>query len=107
MTFLITELINQSAQDISIVSSPPSQTKLIIDLIQCSDSDARNILKWALGNTLVTNELDVAMKVAYYDERKYRVITTKGEFIDSSGTMTRLPLKNVATEDQSFIKQKV
>lgn len=34
------------------------------------------------------------MKVAYYDQKKYRVITTNGEFIDTSGTMTKLPLKN-------------
>lgn len=34
------------------------------------------------------------MKVAYYDDKKYRVITTNGQFIDSSGTMTKLSLKN-------------
>lgn len=34
------------------------------------------------------------MKVGYYDEKKYRVITTSGEFIDSSGTITKLSLKS-------------
>lgn len=34
------------------------------------------------------------MKVAFYDERRFRVITTNGEFIDSSGTITKLSLKN-------------
>lgn len=33
------------------------------------------------------------MKVAYYDEKTYRVITTCGELIDLSGTITKLPLK--------------
>jgi len=100
MTFLIKELINQSSRDISLVCSAPSQTKLIIDLIKSSDSETRNILIWALGNTLVTSDLEIAMKVAYYDDRKFRVITTKGEFIDSSGTITKLSLKSSGGEDQ-------
>jgi chromosome segregation ATPase len=62
---------------------------------------------WSLGNTLVTSKLDTAMKVAYYDEKRYRVITTSGEFIDSSGTMTKLPLKNGRDkEDQEFLMKK-
>jgi chromosome segregation ATPase len=107
MTFLIKELINQSNKDITLVTCAPSQTKLIIDLIKCSDGEVRNILVWALGNTLVTSELDIAMKVAYYDERKFRVITTKGEFIDSSGTITKLSLKSIGGEDQLLITKKL
>lgn len=62
---------------------------------------------WSLGYTLVTSKLDTAMKVAYYDEKRYRVITINGEFIDSSGTMTKLPLKNGRDrEDQEFLMKK-
>jgi len=62
---------------------------------------------WVLGSTLVTQKLDIAMKVAYYDEKKYRVITMSGEFIDVSGTMTKLSLKNGADkEDQEFLLKK-
>ena len=46
------------------------------------------------------------MKVAYYDDKKFRVITTKGEFIDSSGTITQLTLKN-ASEDQNYLQQRL
>ena len=46
------------------------------------------------------------MKVAYYDERKFRVVTTKGELIDSSGTITQLALKN-SPEDQRYVLQKL
>lgn len=65
-----------------------------MNVCKCTNQEIKNILIWALGNTLVTNKLDIAMKVAYYDEKKYRVITTNGQFIDSSGTMTKLSLKN-------------
>lgn len=47
------------------------------------------------------------MKVAYYDERPHRVITTNGEFIDTSGTITKLPLKNGAKrEDEEYLMKK-
>ena len=54
MTFLIKELISQSAKDISMVSNVPPQTKLVVDLISCADSGSKDIVIWALGNTLVT-----------------------------------------------------
>ena len=63
-------------------------------MCKCTDQETKGILMWSLGSTLVTAKLETAMKVAYYDEKRYRVITTNGEFIDSSGTMTKLPLKN-------------
>ena len=77
MTFLIKELINEAVKGF-VACSPPKKTQLIIDLIKYSDNYVKNILCWAIGNTLVTKQLDTAMKVAYYDEKSYRVITTKG-----------------------------
>ena len=67
MTFLIKELINVAVKDINIVHNCPQNTKVTVELIKTTDNDARNILIWALGNTLVANDLETAMKVAYYD----------------------------------------
>ncbi len=58
------------------------------------------ILFWAIGNTLGTEKLETAMKVGYYEEPRHRVITRKGEFIDSSGTITTLGLKTGAREEK-------
>ena len=67
----------------------------------------RDILKWAVGATLVTPSLETAMRVAYYDQQRYRVITTQGEFIDSSGTITKLSLKQARDkEDGEFLLKK-
>lgn len=107
MTMLIKEYINNACQDIKIVENVPKQTLLIINVIKSNDQNIKNVLMWVLGSTLVTQKLDIAMKVAYYDEKKYRVITMSGEFIDVSGTMTKLSLKNGADkEDQEFLLKK-
>lgn len=67
MSFLIKDLINQSAKEIKVPSGSPANTKLVIDLIKYTNSDARNILVWAVGNTVIANDLETAVRVAYYD----------------------------------------
>lgn len=67
MSFLIKEIINQTAKDIKIIAVAPANTKLVIDLVKCTNNDARNIVIWAVGSTLIANDLETAMKVAYYD----------------------------------------
>lgn len=67
MSFLIKDLINQSAKEVKVASASPVNTKLVIDLIKSNNNDARNILIWAVGNTVIANDLETAMKVAYYD----------------------------------------
>ena len=46
------------------------------------------------------------MKAAYYDVRQFQVVTTAGEFIDSSGTITKLLLKSSAGKNQEQILAK-
>lgn len=46
------------------------------------------------------------MKAAYYDERHFQVVTIAGEFIDSSGTITKLLLKSSAGKNQEQIQAK-
>jgi structural maintenance of chromosome 4 len=94
MTVLIRQSIREAIKDLRLPASVPKDTKLLCEVCKCTDQEAKGILMWSLGSTLVTGKLETAMKVAYYDEKRYRVITTNGEFIDSSGTMTKLPLKN-------------
>ena len=108
MTFLIKQLISPAVKDIAIVQQAPNQTKLMLELIGCSNKDTKNILIWVLGNTLVANSLETAMKVAYYDQKRFRVITTNGQFIDSSGTITKLALKpSELKEDNEMLTKKL
>lgn len=94
MTFLIKELIGKIdyGKAIKQFRSPPL-TKRLFDLCQCQNDSILGILYWAIGNTLVTETLDTAMKVAFYDKETYRVVTSKGQLIDSSGAMTSLTIK--------------
>lgn len=106
MTLLIKESIREATLDLKEPTSCPKDTKLLYEVCKCTDQETKRILIWSLGNTLVTSKLETAMKVAYYDQKRYRVITTNGEFIDSSGTITKLPLKNGKDKEDSDLLQK-
>ena len=62
-----------------------------------------------MGNTLIADTLDEAMKVAYYESSHYRVITRIGEFIDMSGAMTKLPImgRNLDSEDRNLLETRL
>jgi chromosome segregation ATPase len=94
--------------DIQITVNCPKDTKLLLNVCNTTNEEVRNVLIWTLGNTLVTSKLDVAMKVGYYDEKRFRVITTNGELIDLSGTITKLSLKSGKDkEDQELLNKKL
>jgi chromosome segregation ATPase len=66
MTFIIIDLIIKSISIESIQQfRVPPHTKRLFDLCKCSQQNIELIIFWAIGNTLVTNKLDIAMNVAY------------------------------------------
>ncbi len=65
----------------------PADSKRLYDLIQISDPKYRDAFYFALKDTLVSENLDIATKIAYGQER-HRVITIRGELIEKSGTMS-------------------
>lgn len=67
----------------------PSNTSRLFDLINVKDDIYRPAFYYALRNTLVANDIDIATKVAYAGgSAKYRVVTLEGQVIDTSGTMS-------------------
>lgn len=68
-------------------NKPKSALPRLVDLIQVSDEKFRVAFYHALRDTLVSKELSEATKVAYGKDRRWRVVTLKGEIIDTSGTM--------------------
>ena len=71
----------------------PKSCVRIFDLAKPIDKEYEKIWYWSVGNTLIADTLENAMKVAYYSNPHYRVITKNGEFIDLSGSMTKLPVQ--------------
>lgn len=67
---------------------PNVNLERIVDLIKLTNEDFRVAFYHALRDTLVASDLPQASKVAYGKDRRWRVVTLKGELIDTSGTMT-------------------
>jgi len=61
--------------------------KRLVDLIKPRKDEYKAAFYSVLGNTLVVDTLDNAMKLNY-GKRRYRVVTLKGDVIEISGTMS-------------------
>ncbi|ALC39462.1 glu, partial [Drosophila busckii] len=65
----------------------PENVPRLYDLVQVEDDRVRPVFYMALQNTLVANDLDQGSRIAYGAQR-YRVVTLKGDIIDTAGTMS-------------------
>lgn len=65
----------------------PENVPRLFDLIKVADDRVRPVFYYALQDTLVANNLEQAMRIAYGRQR-YRVVTLTGELIEIAGTMT-------------------
>lgn len=94
MSFILKDEITKTMEkvDTKLKGPLPKGCKRIFDMAQVLSKDYEGIWFWAIGNTLLADTMDDAMKAAYNTTPHFRVITYKGEFIDSSGTMTKVPL---------------
>ncbi|NXJ63406.1 SMC4 protein, partial [Rostratula benghalensis] len=66
----------------------PQNTPRLFDLVQVKDEKVRPAFYFALRDTLVTNNLEEATRVAFQKDRRWRVVTLQGQIIEQSGTMT-------------------
>jgi len=65
----------------------PENVHRLFDLIKVEDERVLPAFYYGLQNTLVTQDLDQATRIAY-GRTRYRVVTLKGELIELSGTMS-------------------
>ncbi|XP_054714087.1 structural maintenance of chromosomes protein 4-like [Uloborus diversus] len=68
--------------------STPENVPRLFDLINVNDTNLLSAFYFALGNTLVADDIEQATRVGLQGSTRYRVVTLKGALIDSSGTMT-------------------
>ncbi len=67
----------------------PAGGRRLFDLITPDEDRFRPAFFFALRNTLVADDIDAAAAMAYRGSRaEWRVVTLKGELIDTSGTMS-------------------
>ncbi|KAK0179460.1 hypothetical protein PV327_005211 [Microctonus hyperodae] len=65
----------------------PENVSRLFDLIQVKDKRVLPAFYYGLHDTLVANNLNQATRIAYGTKR-HRVVTLKGELIETSGTMS-------------------
>jgi structural maintenance of chromosome 4 len=88
-TFLIMEKIAEGVARRKVKAAPNGVHKLV-DLVRVADERHRVAFAYALGDTLVVEDLAQAKKVAYSGGGKgaaYRVVTKDGKLISQTGTM--------------------
>lgn len=65
----------------------PENVHRLYDLIKVQDERVKTAFYYALKDTLVANDLEQASRIAYGRQR-FRVVTLKGDLIETSGTMS-------------------
>ena len=65
----------------------PENVHRLFDLIKIPDETVRTAFYFALRDTLVADDLEQATRIAY-GARRYRVVTLKGDLIETSGNQT-------------------
>ncbi|XP_056354222.1 structural maintenance of chromosomes protein 4 isoform X2 [Oenanthe melanoleuca] len=66
----------------------PENIPRLFDLVKVEDPKFRQAFYFALRDTLVAKTLDEATRIAFQKEKRWRVVTLKGQIIEVSGTMT-------------------
>ena len=77
----------QVAQFLNAPFSPPQNSRRLYDLIRPSDERFKPAFYFAVKQTLVCEEINVATHTAYNLDRRHRVVTVGGELIELSGTI--------------------
>lgn len=88
-SFIVLEKLGQSAAKMDACPRVPDGTSRLFDLVQPKEAIYRPAFYVGLKDTLVTDDWDLATRVAYEGSRvKWRIVTTAGNLIDTSGAMT-------------------
>lgn len=84
--FIPLDKMKKGAHDRTVET--PEQAPRLFDLITPRHHSIVPALFLAVGNTLVAPDLETASRWAYEYNRRWRVVTTSGQLIESSGTMS-------------------
>jgi structural maintenance of chromosome 4 len=66
----------------------PIDSQRLFDLVHADTY--QNVVYWSIMDTLVVDNLEKALPIAY-GGRRHRVVTLNGDFVDITGTMTSAP----------------
>ncbi|CEF70232.1 Structural maintenance of chromosomes protein 4 [Strongyloides ratti] len=84
---ILSEQVKRFSKHIGPIKVPKNSQRLF-DLIECNDNKLRCAFYFALRDTLVCNDIDTARKVGLEGEKRWKVVSLKGEIVEVSGVMT-------------------
>ncbi|XP_072248446.1 structural maintenance of chromosomes protein 4 isoform X1 [Leuresthes tenuis] len=66
----------------------PEDSPRLFDMVRVNDESVRPAFYFALRDTLVAKDMEQATRMAFQKEKRWRVVTLKGQIIEMAGTMT-------------------
>ncbi|XP_028276137.1 structural maintenance of chromosomes protein 4 isoform X2 [Parambassis ranga] len=66
----------------------PDDSPRLFDMVRVKDESVRPAFYFALRDTLVAKDMEQATRLAFQKDRRWRVVTLKGQIIEMAGTMT-------------------
>lgn len=85
-TFIVLDKQSHLQPQMRPIEAPKGSQRLF-DLVQCPELSHRAAFYYALHDTLVCDEKDLASNIATGGAKRWRVVTTDGVVINPSGTM--------------------
>ncbi|XP_060761829.1 structural maintenance of chromosomes protein 4 [Neoarius graeffei] len=86
-TFIGLDKMKVWERNISAISTPENIPRLF-DMVKVKDDSIRPAFYFALRDTLVAKDLEQATRVAFQKDKRWRVVTLRGQIIEQAGTMT-------------------
>ncbi|XP_015225758.1 PREDICTED: structural maintenance of chromosomes protein 4 isoform X3 [Cyprinodon variegatus] len=66
----------------------PENSPRLFDMVKVNDEGVRPAFYFALRDTLVAQDMEQATRMAFQKDKRWRVVTLKGQIIEMAGTMT-------------------
>ncbi|KAM9812168.1 structural maintenance of chromosomes protein 4 [Syngnathus typhle] len=66
----------------------PEDCPRLFDVVRVNDPSVRPAFYFALRDTLVAQDMEQATRMAFTKDKRWRVVTLKGQIIEMAGTMT-------------------
>ncbi|KAH7650320.1 SMC4 SMC4 [Cryptosporidium bovis] len=85
---ILDKLSSSLKQGMDRVLKIPTNSERLFDLIKVKENKFKIAWYFAVRDTLVVENLEIATTVSYNGKQRWRVVTFGGELIDTSGTMT-------------------
>ena len=83
---------HESTQHLRAMIESDSRFRLAVDIIDISDdypnADLRKAVQYAVGNTVVCNDMEGARELCYRRNQRIKAVTLQGAVISKVGTMT-------------------